>query len=87
MSDVASDTRIPKAESTGIYGALLKQMMRKTHHRGLDEAKAREVPRWRDSDAFTPLERTAMEHADGRSDSSPRSGRSAPPRDQAASSS
>ena len=27
------------------------------HNEGLDEAKAREVPRWRESDAFTPLER------------------------------
>ncbi len=34
------------------------------HHKGLDEAKAREVPRWRESDAFTPLERRVMEYAE-----------------------
>ncbi|MEJ7796362.1 MAG: carboxymuconolactone decarboxylase family protein [Nocardioides sp.] len=28
------------------------------HHRGLDERKAREVPRWRESEVFTPRERT-----------------------------
>lgn len=119
--------RIPKAELTGIYGAVVKRMSRKLlgdvaepvevawHHRkvlnfsfnagrraqkwdrcdanlksfahmavaslvgcgfcldlgyfqahneGLDVAKAREVPRWRDSDVFTPLERDAMEYAE-----------------------
>jgi alkylhydroperoxidase family enzyme len=35
-----------------------------THNKGLDEAKAREVPRWRESDAFTPLERQVMEYAE-----------------------
>ena len=35
-----------------------------THHRGLDETKAREVPRWRESTAFTPLERRVMEYAE-----------------------
>jgi len=34
------------------------------HNHGLDEAKAREVPRWRESDAFTPLERRVMEYAE-----------------------
>ena len=34
------------------------------HNRGLDEAKAREVPRWRESTAFTPLERRVMEYAE-----------------------
>ena len=34
------------------------------HDRGLDEAKAREVPRWRESTAFTPLERRVMEYAE-----------------------
>lgn len=34
------------------------------HNNGLDEAKAREVPRWRESDAFTPLERRVMEYAE-----------------------
>ena len=31
---------------------------------GLDLAKAREVPRWRESDVFTPLERDVMEYAE-----------------------
>jgi AhpD family alkylhydroperoxidase len=35
-----------------------------THHRGLDEAKAREVPRWRESTVFSPLERRVMEYAE-----------------------
>jgi AhpD family alkylhydroperoxidase len=34
------------------------------HNKGLDEAKASEVPRWRESDAFTPLERKVMEYAE-----------------------
>ena len=33
------------------------------HSKGLDVEKAREVPRWRESDAFTPLERNVMEYA------------------------
>ncbi len=37
------------------------------HNRGLDEAKAREVPRWRESTVFTPLERRVMEYADATS--------------------
>ena len=35
-----------------------------THDKGLDEVKAREVPRWRDSEVFTPLERRVMEYAE-----------------------
>lgn len=35
-----------------------------SHNQGLDEAKAREVPRWRESDVFTPLERRVMEYAE-----------------------
>jgi alkylhydroperoxidase family enzyme len=34
-----------------------------SHNKGLDEAKAREVPRWRESDVFTPVERRVMEYA------------------------
>jgi alkylhydroperoxidase family enzyme len=34
------------------------------HNEDLDEAKAREVPRWRHSDRFTPLERDVMEYAE-----------------------
>jgi alkylhydroperoxidase family enzyme len=124
---MASNTRIPKAELTGIYGAIVKRMSRKmlgdvaepvevawhnrkvlnfsfsvgrkaqkwdqcdenlksfahmavaslvgcsfcldlgyfmAHNAGLDETKAREVPRWRESDVFTPLERDVMEYAE-----------------------
>jgi alkylhydroperoxidase family enzyme len=131
---MASDTRIPKAEITGVYGALVKRMSRKmlgdvpeavglywhnpqvlrfafglsqksrkwhecdenlksfahmavaslvgctwcldfgyftAHNEGLDEAKAREVPRWRESDIFTPLERDVMEYAEAMSQTPP----------------
>jgi alkylhydroperoxidase family enzyme len=34
------------------------------HNDGLDVTKAREVPRWRESDVFTPLERDVMEYAE-----------------------
>jgi len=37
------------------------------HNRGLDQAKAREVPRWRESTAFTSLERSVMEYAEAMS--------------------
>jgi AhpD family alkylhydroperoxidase len=123
---MASSTRVPATEITGIYGTLLKAISQKmfgqvpeaagvmwhypavfkdsmrfgrkvdswnrldpnlasfaamataaetgcsfcldlhyflTHNKGLDEAKAREVPRWRQSTAFTPLERRVLEYA------------------------
>ena len=131
---MAGNTRIPKAELTGVYGALVKRMSRKMlgdvaepvevawHNRkvlnfsfgvgrkaqkwdqcdanlksfahmavaslvgcsfcldlgyfqarneGLDETKAREVPRWRTSTVFTPLERRVMEYAEGMSQTPP----------------
>ena len=131
---MAGNTRIPKAELTGIYGAMVKRMSRRllgdvaepaevawhnrkvlnfsflvgrktqkwdmcdenlksfahlavaslvgcgfcldfgyfaAHNEGLDEAKAREVPRWRESDAFTPLEREVMEYAEAMSQTPP----------------
>ncbi|QIG45514.1 carboxymuconolactone decarboxylase family protein [Nocardioides anomalus] len=34
------------------------------HNDGLDLAKVREVPRWRESSVFTPLERDVMEYAE-----------------------
>ena len=34
------------------------------HHRNLDMGKAREVPRWRHSGAFTPLERDVLAYAE-----------------------
>ena len=131
---MAGTTRIPKAELTGVYGALVKRSSRKmlgdvaepvqvtwhnrkvlnfsfamgrraqkwdqcdenlksfahmaavglvgcsfcldlgyfmAHNNGLDEAKAREVPRWRESDVFTPLERDVMEYAEAMSQTPP----------------
>ena len=131
---MASSTRIPKAELTGIYGAMVKRMSRKmlgdvpepvevawhnrkvlnfsfslgrkaqkwdqcdenlksfahmavaslvgcsfcldlgyfqAHNEGLDLTKAREVPRWRESDVFTPLERDVMEYAEAMSQTPP----------------
>jgi len=41
------------------------------HNEGLDETKAREVPRWRESDVFTPLERDVMEYAEAMSQTPP----------------
>jgi AhpD family alkylhydroperoxidase len=35
-----------------------------SHNHGLDETKAREVPRWRESTVFTPVERRVMEYAE-----------------------
>jgi alkylhydroperoxidase family enzyme len=128
-------TRIPKAELTGIYGAMVKRMSRRmlgdvaepvevawhnkkvlnfsfsvgrkadkwdqcdetlkslahmaavalvgcsfcldlgyfmAHNEGLDEAKASEVPRWRESPVFTPLERDVMEYAEAMTETPPR---------------
>ena len=152
---MASSTRIPQAELTGLYGALVKRMSRKmfgevpepvgvawhnrkvlnlsfsigrkaqkldqcdenltsfasmatasligcsfcldfgyfqAHNEGLDVTKAREVPRWRVSDVFTPLERDVMEYAEAMSQTAPtpgvsrRSEKSAGPRSAAAAS-
>ena len=131
---MAGTTRIPKAEPTGIYGAIVKRMSRRmlgdvaepvevawhnrkvlnfsfsvsrkaekwdqcdkslkslahmaavslvgcsfcldlgyfmAHNEGLDETKAREVPRWRESGVFTPLERDVMEYAEAMSQTPP----------------
>jgi alkylhydroperoxidase family enzyme len=131
---MASSTRIPKAELTGVYGAMVKRMSRKmlgdvaepvevawhnrkvvnlsftlarkaqkwdqcdeslkslahmavasmvgcsfcldlgyfqAHNEGLDLTKAREVPRWRESDAFTRLERDVMEYAEAMTQTPP----------------
>ncbi len=38
------------------------------HNTGLDETKASEVPRWRESTVFTPLERGVMEYAEAMSE-------------------
>ena len=42
------------------------------HNEGLDEAKASEVPRWRESPVFTPVERDVMEYAEAMSETPPR---------------
>jgi alkylhydroperoxidase family enzyme len=131
---MASRTRIPPAELTGVYGGLVKRMSRRmlgevpdalgviwhnrkvmsfsfsvarrmrswdrcdenlktfahlavaslvgcsfcldyayfeAHNQGLDVAKAREVPRWRESDAFTPLERDVLAYAEAMSQTPP----------------
>jgi len=41
------------------------------HNHGLDETKVREVPGWRESTAFTALERRVMEYADAASQTPP----------------
>jgi alkylhydroperoxidase family enzyme len=41
------------------------------HDEGLDVAKAREVPRWRASDVFTPLERDVLAYAEAMSQTPP----------------
>jgi AhpD family alkylhydroperoxidase len=42
-----------------------------THNRGLDEVKAREVPRWRESTTFSPTERRVMEYAEAMTQTPP----------------
>jgi alkylhydroperoxidase family enzyme len=44
------------------------------HNKGLDEAKASQVPRWRQSDVFTPLERDVMAFAEAMSATPPEVG-------------
>ncbi|GAA3549482.1 carboxymuconolactone decarboxylase family protein [Nocardioides daeguensis] len=39
--------------------------------KGLDLAKAREVPRWRESEVFSPLERRVLEYAEAASQTPP----------------
>jgi len=41
------------------------------HNAGLDEVKAREVPRWRESTAFTGLERDVLEYSEAMSQTPP----------------
>ena len=41
------------------------------HNKGLDVGKAREVPRWRESDVFTLRERAVMEYAEAMSQTPP----------------
>ena len=44
----------------------------KAHNDGLDEAKASEVPRWRESPVFSSLERDVMEYAEAMTETPPR---------------
>jgi alkylhydroperoxidase family enzyme len=41
------------------------------HNQGLDVDKAREIPRWRESTVFTPLEREVLEYAEAMSQTPP----------------
>ncbi len=41
------------------------------HSQNLDMDKAREVPRWRESDVFTPLERDVLAYADAMTETEP----------------
>ena len=41
------------------------------HNEGLDEAKASQVPRWRESTVFSPLERDVMEYAEAMTETPP----------------
>ena len=43
-----------------------------TRNKGLDVQKTREIPRWREADVFTPLERDVLEYAEAMSDTPPR---------------
>lgn len=45
-------------------GACLDLNYFMAHHRGLDAAKAQQVPRWRTSEVFSDLERRVMEYAE-----------------------
>ena len=68
--DLASYAAMASAAAVGCSFCLdLHYFM--THNRGLDEAKAREVPRWRQSAVFTPLERRVMEYAEAMSQTPP----------------
>jgi alkylhydroperoxidase family enzyme len=42
-----------------------------THNEKLDVEKAREVPRWRESEVFTPLERDVLEYAEAMTQTPP----------------
>jgi alkylhydroperoxidase family enzyme len=64
--DLASYAHMAAAAAVGCSFCLdLNYFM--SHNRGLDVTKAREVPRWRESEVFTPLERRVMEYAEAMS--------------------
>ena len=64
--ELSSYARMATAATVGC-DACLDINYFKAHDEGLDEAKAREVPRWHESDVFTPLERDVMDYAEAMS--------------------
>lgn len=70
---MAGNTRVPKAELTGVYGAIVKRMSIRmlglgyfqAHNEGLDVTKAREVPRWHESEYAEAMTRTPPDVTDG----------------------
>ncbi len=62
-ANLASFAVMAAAAEIGCHACLdLNYFM--THNKGLAVEKAREVPRWRESTVFTPLERRVMEYAE-----------------------
>ena len=68
--DLASYAAMASAAAIGC-GFCLDLNYFTAHNGGLDDAKVREVPRWRESAAFTPLERSVMEYAEAASQTPP----------------
>ena len=61
-ADLATFAVMAAAAEIGC-GACLDLNYFMAHNKGLSVDKAREVPRWRDSQVFSPLERRVMEYA------------------------
>src|ERR1700754_2864431 len=62
-ANLASFAAMAAAAKIGCHACLdLNYFM--SHNRGLAVEKAREVPRWRESAVFSPLERRVMEYAE-----------------------
>lgn len=68
--DLATFAAMATAAHVGC-GACLDLQYFLSRRKGLDEARAREVPRWRQSDVFTPGERRVMEYAEAVSSTPP----------------
>lgn len=68
--DLASYAGMAAAALIGCSACLDFNYFR-AHNNGLDEAKVREVPRWRESSVFSPLERRVMEYAEAASQTPP----------------
>jgi AhpD family alkylhydroperoxidase len=68
--DLASYAAMAAAATVGCHACLdLNYFL--AHNHGLDEAKVREVPRWRESSVFTARERRVMEYAEAASQTPP----------------